>query len=240
LPGVDDGSPSLEVSVAVLRRFRDEGVTQVVCTPHLEASRAHEAPVSEHRALLAALQGAVPEVTLLGGWEIMLDQPGVPLANPDLALGTSRSLLVEFSRAGIPRGALAELRRLVTSGRAPILAHPERYFGCTTALVRAFRAIGTVIQTDVSVLVGRGRPSELARDLLAAGLIDILASDNHGDRRSLAAGRDWLRAQGASADAITLLTERNAALVLRNEDPLPVPPVSTGGAVARVRRLFGR
>jgi protein-tyrosine phosphatase len=182
----------------------------------------------------------VPGVSLVLGWEIMLDQPGVDLRAPGLTLGASRALLVEFSRGGIPRGATGELRRLVQAGRTPILAHPERYYGCTPALVREFRRLGVVIQTDVSVLVGRGGPSDLARDLLAAGLIDILASDNHGDRRSLAAGRDWLRAQGASEEAVSLLTRGNAELVLRNEDPQPVPPVASGGAVARVRRLFGR
>jgi len=48
LPGVDDGSKSLESSLEVLRRFAGEGVTTVVCTPHLEASRAHDAPHERH------------------------------------------------------------------------------------------------------------------------------------------------------------------------------------------------
>ena len=40
LPGVDDGSRSVEASIDVLRRFAADGVTTVVCTPHLEASRS--------------------------------------------------------------------------------------------------------------------------------------------------------------------------------------------------------
>jgi len=224
----------------VLERFRDDGVTLLVCTPHLQASQAEHAPVERHRAILAELRAQVASPTLALGWEIMLDQPGVDLSHPDLTLGDSRALLVEFSIGGIPRGAVSELRRIARAGRTPILAHPERYFGCTVELVREFRKIGVVIQTDVTVLLGRGAPSELARDLLAAGLIDILASDNHGDRRSLAAGRDWLLERGASADQVTLLTERNAAFVLTDEEPEPVPPLSTGGALQRMKRLFGR
>ena len=228
------------MSVPILERFAEEGVEQVVCTPHLDASRASDAPIAAHRALLAELQAAVPAVTLLAGWEIMLDLPGVPLDLPGLTLGGSRAVLVEFSRGGVPRGAVSELRRLVHAGLVPILAHPERYYGCTVALVRELRATGVVIQTDVSVLLGRGAPSVLARDLLAHGLIDILASDNHGDRRSLAAGAAWLQAQGATAEQVRLLTQDNAARVLSDEDPLPVPPLATGRLLERVARRFGR
>jgi len=237
---VDDGSPSLEVSVPILERFRDDGVSLVVCTPHLLASQAMSAPVAAHREILASLRARVAAPRLALGWEIMLDQPGIDLTHPDLTLGDSRALLVEFTIGGIPRGALSELRRIARSGRTPILAHPERYYGCSAALVREFRSIGAVIQTDVTVLLGRGAPSDLARDLLAEGLIDILASDNHGDRRSLAAGRDWLREKGATEQQVALLTSRNSELVLADEDPEPVPPLVTGGAVQRIKRLFGR
>ncbi len=242
LPGVDDGSPSVEVSQPILEQFRAEGVTRLVCTPHLNASQAALAPFDAHQALLASLQGAVGDQgPVLGlGWEIMLDQPGADLTDLGLTLCASRALLVEFSIGGIPRGALQELRRIARSGRTPILAHPERYFGCTVEHVRDFRKAGVVIQTDVSVLLGRGGPSELARDLLAAGLVDILASDNHGDRRSLAAGARWLTEQGATEAQVQLLTHRNAELVLADEDPEPVPPFATGGAFRRVRRMFGR
>lgn len=239
---MDDGSPSVAVSLPILEQFRADGVELVVCTPHLNASQAAEAPLARHQEILAELTAAVPNggPSLALGWEIMLDQPGADLTDLALTLGSSRALLVEFSIGGIPRGALQELRRIARSGRTPILAHPERYYGCTLEHVRAYRSAGVVIQTDVKVLLGRGRPSELARDLLAAGLIDILASDNHGDRRSLTAGQEWLQEHGASDLQVELLTHRNAALVLADEDPEPVPALSTGGLVRKVRRIFGR
>ena len=239
LPGVDDGSPSIDVSVPVLERFAADGVTRLVLTPHLNASQAANAPYALHLERLSELRAAAPaQPELLLGWEIMLDAPGTDLSSMDLTLGRSRALLVEFAIGGVPPGATAELRRIARSGRTPILAHPERYFGCTLALVREWRALGVVIQTDAAVPMGRGVPAELARTMLAEGLIDILASDNHGDRRSLASARDWLLERGGE-EQVVLLTHRNADLVLGDEDPIPVPPLRPG-MLGRVKRLFGR
>lgn len=240
LPGVDDGSPTTENSLAVLQRFAADGVRTVVCTPHLTASAASVAPVEQYRALLVALQREAPaDVELRQGWEIMLDRPGVDLTDPALGLGGSRAVLVEFTRGGLPPGATAELRRIARSGRTPVLAHPERYYGCTVADVREWRALGVVIQTDASVLMGRGVPAELARDMLVEGLIDILASDNHGDARSLGAAVSWLNEFGAEAMQLELLLRRNAELLLANEEIEQVPPVHRSFA-DRLKRIFTR
>lgn len=237
LPGVDDGSPSIEVSVPVLERFAADGVTVLVCTPHLNASQIGSAPYAQHVEILQRLREAAPAVpALLLGWEIMLDAPGADLTSMELTLGGSRALLVEFARGGMPRGAGAELRRIARSGRTPVIAHPERYFGCTLEAVREWRSFGVVIQTDVSVLMGRGAPAELARGMLAQGLIDILASDNHGDGRSLAAARNWLADRGG-AEHVDLLTRHNAQRLLDDEDPLPVPPLPSS-PWDRVKRIF--
>ena len=239
LPGVDDGSPSFDVSLPVLQRFVDDGVTTLVCTPHLNASQAADAPVERHREIFAELQRRAPSgLELRLGWEIMLDAPNVDLTGADLSLGGSRAVLVEFTRGGLPRGATAELRRIVRSGRTPVLAHPERYFGCTVDIVREWRSIGVVIQTDASVLMGRGVPAELARAMLADGLIDILASDNHGDHRSLAAARDWLLERGGD-EQVALLTYGNAQCILDDEDTVPVPPLRPG-LLDRMKRMFQR
>jgi protein-tyrosine phosphatase len=85
--------------------------------------------------------------------------------------------------------------------------------------------------------MGRGTPADLARDMLAHGLIDILASDNHGDHRSLGSARDWLRERGGE-EQVDLLTRHNAQLVLGDEDPIPVPPLRQG-LLGRFKRIFG-
>ena len=239
LPGVDDGSPSVEISVPILERFANEGVDVVVCTPHLEASRAAHAPHEEYETILRDLRARAPEgLTVLLGWELMIDVPGVKLDDRRLGLGGSAAVLVEFPRMNVPSGAGAELMRLRTSGIIPVLAHPERYWGCTPDLVRSWRDAGAAVQMDSSMLLGTPNASRLARALLSEGLVDCIASDNHGDRRSLAGARDWLIELGATEQA-ELLTRTNARRMLDDQPPLPVAPlpVVERGMLSRLKQL---
>ena len=241
LPGVDDGSRTVERSVEVLTRFAADGVTRLVCTPHLNATDAAIAPHEHYAAVFAELVAAAPAgVALDLGWEIMLDVPGADLTLPHLSLGGSTAVLVEFPRSGVPTGASAELLRISRSGRVPVVAHPERYFGCSIDAVDEWRRAGAAIQTDAAMLLGSGQMAELAKSLLEEGLVDCLASDNHGDSRSLARTRDWLIEIGAPEQA-EVLTTVNPGRLLRDERPLPVAPVRVHtGALARLRDLFRR
>jgi protein-tyrosine phosphatase len=241
LPGVDDGSPSVEVSLPVLKRFKEDGVECLVLTPHLVASRAQRAPVEKYLAILETLRAAAvvsPELRL--GWEIMLDEPNTNLRAPHLGLGGSRAILVEFPRTSVPAGAATELFRLRSSGRMPVLAHPERYWGCTVEKVDEWRSAGATIQLDTAGLIGKGSTATISRALLEAGLVDLFSSDNHGDSRSLATARDWLL-EVATPEHADLLTRVNARRLLDDEPPLPVPPLpQRSGVFARLRELFLR
>jgi protein-tyrosine phosphatase len=240
LPGVDDGSPTIEVSIPVLRQFVASGVRRLVCTPHLEASRAGTAPYDRHVEILETLRARAPAgLQLELGWEIMLDVPGADLRSRQLALAGSTAVLVEFSHGGVPPTAAEELFRHRMSGIVPVLAHAERYWGTTPERVVEWRGVGAVIQVDSAALYGHGRSQRLALELLQRGLVDVIASDNHGDSRSLASARDWLTEIGADEQA-TLLTETNASRLLADEPPLPVPPLETRrGMLTRLRALFG-
>jgi protein-tyrosine phosphatase len=239
LPGVDDGSPSVAASLPVLRRFAEQGVECVVLTPHLTASRAADAPHERHLAILRTLRAAAPgPPELLLGWEIMLDTPNTDLRAPRLSLGGSTAVLVEFPRMNVPHGAANELARIRSAGRVPVLAHPERYWGCTTDAVTAWRSAGAVIQMDTAGLMGRGSIAAMSRALLQAGLVDLFASDNHGDSRSLATARDWLL-EVATPEHAELLTRTNARRLLDGAPLLPVPPLSgQRGIFDRLRHLF--
>ena len=239
LPGVDDGSRSFETSVSVLTKFAEQGVECVVLTPHLNVSRQNEAPYERHLQILEELRSkapAVPELKL--GWEIMLDEPGRDLRSPRLSLGGSNAVLVEFPLSGVPAQGGNELYRIRSSGVVPVLAHPERYWGCSVAKVEHWRKAGAVIQMDTAGLLGKGRIAKISRELLEHGLVDLFASDNHGDSRTLATARAWLR-EVSSSEQADLLTRDNARRVLDGKPPLPVAPLSPDpGLFARFREMI--
>jgi protein-tyrosine phosphatase len=239
LPGVDDGSRSFEQSVGVLERFADQGVECVVLTPHLNVSRSTDAPYERHLELLDELRSRAPAtVELRLGWEIMLDEPNRDLRPRRLSLGDSSAALVEFPLSGVPEQGGNELARIRSSGVVPVLAHPERYWGCSAAKVYRWRQAGAVIQMDTAGLLGKGRVAKISRQLLELGLVDLFASDNHGDTRTLATARDWLLEVSTPEHAV-LLTRTNARRLLDGEAMLPVPPLpAETGVFARFRELF--
>jgi protein-tyrosine phosphatase len=238
LPGVDDGSRSIEASVGVLQRFSRDGVEIVVCTPHLDASDAADAPHARNAELLATLIAAAPATPrLLLGFEILLDAPGVDLSDPRLGLGGSTARLVEFARMGLPPAAAKELMRLRMGGVVPVVAHPERYWGCNADLVAAWRSSGAVIQMDVTAILGPKRMHRFGEELLARGLVDCFASDTHVDKRSLTAARQWLT-EVADVDVANLLTRDNPRRLLEDQDVMPVPPIKLQlGMIRRLREL---
>jgi protein-tyrosine phosphatase len=226
-PGVDDGARDLPTAVAALARLAGDGVTTVVCTPHLRASAVVRgtAQTREVCAAFDQLAGHAPAgVTLALGREVMLDEPGVDLAaDPALRLGGGSALLVEFPRGPVPVAAARELARLRHAGVIPVLAHPERHDGAGVAAVAAWRRAGAAVQVDATTLAADTARGHAARALVASGQADLLASDNHGDRRTLAVARDWLAARGLGTLA-DLLTRENPGRLLRGEPLLPPPP----------------
>lgn len=240
LPGVDDGARTAEQTLGVLARFAASGVVAVACTPHLRASALRRGVPRRHDVALSALAAAAPPgLALVHGWEILLDEPGADLTPPSLRLGDAPAVLVEFPRGpALPPNAAVELARIRASGVTPVVAHAERYVGCTPTHARAWRDAGAVVQGNADALAADGARGVAARRLLAAGAYDVLASDNHGDARGIADARTLLEACGASA-AAALLTAENPARVLRGEATQPVPPVTIRrGVWARLTRYL--
>jgi protein-tyrosine phosphatase len=241
LPGVDDGARTVDRAIAVLAAMARSGVTGICLTPHLTATAAETGIPPAHDAAFLRLGAAAPAAPrLYRGAEVMLDRPLGPgaAANPGVRLGGTRYILVEFPRmvaAATVSHALAHIGGL---GLIPVLAHPERYASCTAEAVRRWRTLGGVMQVDATTLLIPRRRGERARRLVAEGLADILAADNHGDDRQMDTARAMLEEHGGSEQA-ELLTERNPAAILADRLVDAVPPIVLRVSVLeRLRRLW--
>jgi protein-tyrosine phosphatase len=241
LPGVDDGSRSVEQSVRVLHAFAAKGITDVACTPHVLASNVAQGWPDNYLAAWEKLAPQVPEgIKIHRGAEVMLDRP-LPAAAAErkLTLGGSRYLLVEFARM-VPAEIVGRaLMEVIKAGLVPVLAHPERYSSCSVEAVKAWRDLGTVIQVDATTVTLPRSRGDRARDLVQAGLADILAADNHGDDRNVATALDWLADQDG-ADQAALLLDTNPRAILDDLAIYEVDPLPMKQSMWRaMRRLFG-
>lgn len=241
LPGVDDGSRSMAQTVLVLQQFKHQGVTEVALTPHLLSSRAGAGFPRNQDEAWERLQPEIPEgIRLHRGAEVMLDRPLSPnFRDRKVTLNGTRYLLVEFTRV-VPAEIVARaLGDVMDHDLVPVLAHPERYSSCSVHNVRVWREMGAVMQVDATTLTASSRRGDRARDLVRAGLADILAADNHGDQRSIANGLEWLT-ENEGADQAVLLLETNPRAILEDRplyevDPLPARD-SFWGRIARTFR----
>lgn len=240
LPGVDDGSRSVEQSVEVLRAFEAAGITDVALTPHFTASHLSEGVPASHDSAFRALVRAAPKLPRLHrGAEVMLDRPLPALTDPyRFTLGGGRWILVEFPRLVTGDAATNALRSVVDGGLLPLLAHPERYAPCTPALAERWVNVGAALQVDATTALAPTRRGERARQLLQYGLATVVAADNHGDERSVATFRNALDEQGEGA-AAELLTVINPGALLSNRSPEQVPPLMLKLSLKdRFRRLW--
>jgi protein-tyrosine phosphatase len=231
LPGVDDGSDSAAQSVAVAERFWNEGVREVCLTPHVLLSQTAGASRAAMLARFAAAYQALVSANvqsplrLWRGAEIMIDEP--PGARHDLCapltLGESNAVLIEFSPMITSAAVLGSVRALCDRGLVPLIAHPERYKCCSPETVHSWRQAGAWTQGDATTAAtgAHGRGGRL-RALMRVGLIDLLAGDNHGDERSLAATYRHLVAAGQPAAAVQLCSAAAQALLNAAARPTPV------------------
>jgi protein-tyrosine phosphatase len=156
----------------------------------------------------------------------MLDRPitrPVALAR-NVTLAGTRYILVEFPRLVAQDTITNALTQVVELGLIPVLAHPERYSSCSVDAVRHWRAIGARMQVDSTTLLASQARGQRARQLVAEGLADILAGDNHGDDRTVATGANFLRAQDGG-DQVELLVVHNPSAILKDGETLPVAPL---------------
>ena len=227
LPAVDDGSRSVEQSVKVLNEMARQGVTDVCLTPHLNAGRAEAGPPLAHSRAFEALRAQAPVMPRLHrGAEVMLDRPitrPVALAR-NVTLAGSRYILVEFPRLVAYDTVTNALTQVLELGLLPVLAHPERYSCCSAEAVRQWRGLGARMQVDATTLLASQARGQRARQLVAEGLADIMAGDNHGDDRTVATGANFLNAQDGAEQA-ELLSIRNPLAILNDSPTSPVPPL---------------
>lgn len=183
LPGVDDGIPTQEESLAVLARYEAMGVKEVWLTPHIMEDFPNTP--ADLRARFEVLQEAYrgPIILHLAA-ENMLDTLFLKRleAGDLLPIGKKGDhLFVETSYYTPPMGFRDILKEIKRAGYYPVLAHVERFFYMDDDDYRKLKDLDVVFQMNTFSLTGQYGPKaqENAYKLLKAGYYDIVGSDLH-------------------------------------------------------------
>ncbi len=136
LPEMDDGSKDAGMSLAMLEMEREQGVTEVVFTPHFYAQEDSVAHFLEKReASVRRLEAAAADAGVellpyhLGAEVYYFRDIGNASMIPELCIGDSGTLLLEMPFRQWEKNVYVDVANLVRrQGLRVVLAHIERYY----------------------------------------------------------------------------------------------------------------
>lgn len=187
LPGVDDGSISIEESLRMLRLQAEQGVTHVVATPHFYPWRDSPESFLRRRAeaekqLRQAMEQYNSLPKLFVGAEVYFF-PGISDSDilPQFAFGKKQSVLIEMPQTSWTESMYRELEQIwLKWGITPIIAHVDRYLSPfrTHHIPEWLTELPVLVQANGAFFLQRSTRS-MALRMLQSGQIHLLGSDCH-------------------------------------------------------------
>ena len=229
LPGIDDGSKSLEESIRILKVAESEGVTEMILTPHYIENSKYNCNNKDKRELLDRLVEETRReninIKLYLGNEAYIAENFVELLTKReiTTLNNSRYLLLEFPLNQTYQNSKEILYELLTIGCVPILAHPERYrdFQKNQSLAEEYVRMGILLQGNYKSLFGKYviAAKKTLEIILKKGLISFLGSDtHHRDDYQIEKARKKIKKIVKSEKIVDDLFCNNFDKVIKDED----------------------
>jgi len=187
LPNIDDGSESVENSIAMLRLQKKQGIDHVVLTPHFYAR--HNSPERFLQKRLHALErmrnaldsaDGLPRISL--GAEVHFFE-GISDFEKlyDMRITGTNSVLIEMPNTVWSQRILDELEDIPSKLHiTPIIAHIDRYISPfnTKGIPEKLSNLPVLVQANADFFINRFT-SKLALKLLSENKIQLLGSDCH-------------------------------------------------------------
>jgi protein-tyrosine phosphatase len=255
--GLDDGSPNLEISVAMVEAAASDGITHIVCTPHANSRYPFQPEINQERveAIRERVNG---KVTLGLGCDFHLSYDNIEDALKNRAkytINQKQYLLVEFDDLMIPTSMNDAFYELTVAGIQPIITHPERNLTIQRhpERMKEWLREGCLVQVTAASLTGRfGKTAQsMAHQFLEKRWVNFLATDAHNVESrppKLSEAYKVVAKRYGAETAERLCVENPRAVFLGEEMPQQPEPVDiteertqaqkpNGGLLGR---LFGR
>ena len=227
LPGVDDGSADMETTKKMLQIAWEDGITDIIATPHYQRGRFQVKPEVLKEILREVQEEAFKinkEFHIYLGSEVYAASNIVDDIRRGriMTMGESEYVLVEF----MTESGFSEIQRIMSglrmNGFWPILAHAERYRCLRTNPdnVKALKEIGVLIQINAGSVMGKdGWGARMfTRSLLKRKEVDFVGTDAHSARKrrpELTESMDYVQRKIGRGYARRIYYD-NAEMVLNN------------------------
>lgn len=189
LPGIDDGSKTLDESLRILKQAEEAGITEMVLTPHYIIDSKYNCNNKNKEKLFNTLAKEAKKqnisVKLYLGNEVYISDNLISLVTQGeiKTLNNSKYLLIEFPLGNMFQNTKDILYELIVAGYVPILAHPERYriFQKHPEHMEEYLRMGVLLQGNYKSLFGKyGKDAKkILKFFLKKRWITFLGSDVH-------------------------------------------------------------
>lgn len=193
LPGIDDGAKTFENSIAIARELSEQGVTDLIATPHYICDTIYTSPRSDNAKLLEQLQQTLKEegidINVYLGNELYIDESIRKLIENKTvsSLADSEYVLLEFPLNNAYPNYEDIIGDLIQSGYKVVLAHPERYAITQNdfQILVDLYDMGVLMQCNLGSFLGKydKHAEKTAVKLAKNKMIYGLGSDIHHVRR---------------------------------------------------------
>ena len=229
LPGVDDGSQSMEETLVLIELEYQEGVRKIIFTPHYmlhKNSYTYEELEQRFLEVKERVASIHPDMEFYLGNEILYEngiEADLRAGNLIHTMAGSRYVLVEFN-IKLPWQELYNAMKTVTELRLrPIIAHVERY-RCLTGhedRIRELKRLGVYLQMNADSLDGGFFDDEVrwCRKLVRDGYIAFISTDAHDPENrtpDISEALKWVTKK-CGEDVRDALFRDNAELVILNK-----------------------
>ena len=188
LPDIDDGAKDICESAELMNLMKNEGITEVIATPHFYPNEMNFGVFLEDRknayeTLCSNSDGDIPKIYL--GCEILYFRGiGASRELEKLSLNNSKYILLELSDVHIDKYLFEDLDTFSENGITPIIAHIERYHRNRNfkKLLEELKAKNYPVQINSSSLLNK-KYRRTIKKVFKSGLFCVIATDTHSPKK---------------------------------------------------------
>lgn len=185
----DDGSRNIKETINMIKAASEAGVTDIFFTPHYIEDGYKNDRNSICQKIDSVKEKLLEQkinVNIYKGEEVFI-YPNLDeeIDKKVICLNDTRYVLIELPLVEKVNYLEEVLYSLLSNGKVPIIAHPERYLAVEKdfSLVKRLIEKGALIQVNANSLVGHyGKTAQkIATKLLKNNLVHFVASDAHSE-----------------------------------------------------------